>query len=293
MKTLQLLLAMLLMSVTVSAQTIVQKLKKLELVNTFATDSILVCKQALSYMRYATDYDENVKLSNEMDNKVLAGNFSDFENLIDKRAVEAEHSFDSIITAISQPKDTIEVRYGETVYLTLPKMQPISGICKARYVCKQSAGADGSAYRDRTYDVTITCTVKNGMATDVKLSGKQYWWKQNTAVISSNRGHLSNASAVRKAKPVITRTELITKIEQFGYQGSDAKLMLELLAYGQRAPRYIFDVTPERLQYWKTKYISSYICNPWSISILSDMKEALFGLVKKRIDFSDIQDKLQ
>lgn len=291
MKTLQLLLVMLLMSVTISAQTILDKIKKLELtyVSKSDIDTILVCERIMRNMRYAEDYDENCKVSNDLHSKVAAGNFTDFEKLIDKRTVEAEHNFDSILTTISQPKDTIEVRYGETDTLTLPKIRPISGTCKARYVCKQDVNADGAMYRDRTYDVTITCLVKDGVATNVKISGKQYWWKQNTSVTTSNRGYLSNASAVRKAKPIIAKTELITKIEEFGYYGSDAKLMLELLAYGQRAPKYVSDVTQEDILYWKTKYVKSYVLHPWSTSIVSDMKQALFGLVKKRIDFSIIQ----
>lgn len=107
----------------------------------------------------------------------------------------------------------------------------VDGICTLNYVDEQYDKATGNSFKKYTVNLQMLVKVENGVAVSKTISGEQKWWQEDKRVWDKTKGGLIQKGAkTLEAKPVITKTKKVTKVEDLGF-GSEMNEMLKLLHF--------------------------------------------------------------
>lgn len=102
-------------------------------------------------------------------------------------------------------------------YKTVGGRTVVDGIC--RYTCNvaQSPDATGRNYKRETYNVTLTLTVRQGKAIDLKVSGTKQYWMPNTRILKNYRTEQEQRIALSRTKPIVKKTVTVRTKDDFPF----------------------------------------------------------------------------
>jgi hypothetical protein len=173
-----------------------------------------------------------LKKQQEGFNKYMLLSSEDFKTRIKDISEALAYEPQKVSGVLRDTTGIMELICIEVPYKTINGEVVVDGVCKAKQRRLQLENATGSNFHDWTYDVTVTLVVQNGKATKLSVTGSQQWWKMNANVANKKTGLLSQAAAIRNAKPIISKNQQVTSLQDFGYQGDNGMALLYKLEFG-------------------------------------------------------------